>query len=117
MTVSAEIVTVLCMKWGAKYGPDYVNRLYGMVARHLRRPFRFVCLTDDALIAYVLALTRVWWGPPGEPSPPSSPPHPTPDSQKREPFVLQSVIVGLVVLILAAGVWPDALQMLLGGRP
>ena len=40
-------VTVLCMKWGAKYGPEYVNRLYGMVARNLARPFRFVCLTDD----------------------------------------------------------------------
>jgi hypothetical protein len=40
--------TVLCMKWGAKYGPEYVNRLYGMVARNLARPFRFVCLTDDA---------------------------------------------------------------------
>ncbi|HZZ88966.1 MAG TPA: glycosyltransferase [Caulobacteraceae bacterium] len=40
-------VTVLCMKWGAKYGPDYVNRLYGMVARNLARPFRFLCLTDD----------------------------------------------------------------------
>jgi len=37
------------MKWGAKYGPDYVNRLYGMVARNLGRPFRFVCLTDDAV--------------------------------------------------------------------
>nr|WP_246480359.1 glycosyltransferase [Inhella gelatinilytica] len=34
------------MKWGTKYGPEYVNRLYGMVARHLRGPFRFVCLTD-----------------------------------------------------------------------
>jgi hypothetical protein len=45
---SAAPVTVLCMKWGAKYGPDYVNRLYGMVARNLARPFRLVCLTDDA---------------------------------------------------------------------
>jgi hypothetical protein len=38
---------VLCMKWGTKYGPEYINRLYGMVARHLRGSFRFVCLTDD----------------------------------------------------------------------
>lgn len=43
-----EPVTVLCMKWGEKFGADYVNRLYGMVARRLARPFRFVCLTDDA---------------------------------------------------------------------
>lgn len=38
---------VLCMKWGTKYGPEYVNRLYGMVRRHLSGEFRFVCLTDD----------------------------------------------------------------------
>jgi hypothetical protein len=38
--------TVLCMKWGTKYGPEYVNRLYAMVQRHLRGPFQFVCLTD-----------------------------------------------------------------------
>ena len=37
---------VLCMKWGDKYGPEYVDRLYGMVRRHLRGDFRFVCLTD-----------------------------------------------------------------------
>ncbi len=39
---------ILCMKWGDKYGPEYVNRLYGMVRRHLRGEFRFVCLTDSA---------------------------------------------------------------------
>ena len=40
-------VNVLCIKWGTKYGPEYVNRLHSMVARHMHRPFRFVCLTDD----------------------------------------------------------------------
>lgn len=43
-----QAVNVLCIKWGKKYGPDYVNRLHSMVSRHLSRPFRFVCLTDDA---------------------------------------------------------------------
>jgi hypothetical protein len=38
---------VICVKWGQKYGPDYVNRLYGMVRRHVTGPFRLVCLTDD----------------------------------------------------------------------
>ncbi len=38
---------VLCMRWGTKYGPEYVNRLYSMVSRHLRGDFEFVCLTDD----------------------------------------------------------------------
>jgi len=39
---------VLCMKWGTKYGPEYVNRLYAMVRRHLTGDFRFICLTDDS---------------------------------------------------------------------
>jgi hypothetical protein len=43
-----QAVNVLCIKWGKKYGPDYVNKLHSMVSRHLKRPFRFVCLTDDA---------------------------------------------------------------------
>lgn len=42
-----EPVNVLCIKWGRKYGPEYVNRLRSMVRRHLKRPHRFVCLTDD----------------------------------------------------------------------
>ncbi len=39
--------TVICMKWGTRYGPDYVNRLYSMVQRHTARPTRVVCYTDD----------------------------------------------------------------------
>lgn len=38
---------ILCMKWGNKYGPEYVNRLYNMVRRNLTLPFTFVCLTDN----------------------------------------------------------------------
>ncbi|MFM8576024.1 MAG: glycosyltransferase, partial [Limnohabitans sp.] len=36
------------MKWGTKYGPEYVNRLFAMVRRHLTLDFQMVCLTDDA---------------------------------------------------------------------
>ncbi|MEZ5662306.1 MAG: glycosyltransferase [Burkholderiaceae bacterium] len=43
-----QAVNVLCIKWGTKYGPEYVNKLHSMVRRNLHRPFRFVCLTDDA---------------------------------------------------------------------
>jgi formate hydrogenlyase subunit 3/multisubunit Na+/H+ antiporter MnhD subunit len=71
----------------------------------------FILSSIFALIAYVLALTRCWWGPPDETDPSSTLEHPI-----KEPFVLQSVIVVLVVIILAAGIWPDALQMLFGGR-
>jgi hypothetical protein len=42
------MANVICMKWGTKYGPEYVNRLASMVGRHLKRPHRFVCMTDDA---------------------------------------------------------------------
>jgi hypothetical protein len=44
-----QAVNVLCIKWGKKYGPEYVNKLHNMVRRHLHRPFRFVCLTDDTV--------------------------------------------------------------------
>lgn len=40
-------VLVLCMKWGTLYGADYVNNLAHGVARHLSRPHRFICFTDD----------------------------------------------------------------------
>jgi hypothetical protein len=46
--MNSEIRQVVCVKWGKKYGPEYVNRLYGMVRRHLRPPFRFVCLADTS---------------------------------------------------------------------
>lgn len=38
---------VVCMKWGTRYGPEWVNRLYGMVKRNSTWNLRFVCLTDD----------------------------------------------------------------------
>lgn len=44
----APVRNVICMKWGSKYGPEYVNRLYAMVRRHLTGDFRMVCLTDDS---------------------------------------------------------------------
>lgn len=42
------MINIICMKWGDKYGADYVNALYGMTARHLSHAFRFVCFTDRA---------------------------------------------------------------------
>ncbi|MFN3831816.1 MAG: hypothetical protein ACK4SQ_06285 [Allorhizobium sp.] len=43
-----DTVLVLCMKWGDLYGPEYVNNLAAGVRRHLKRPYRFICFTDDA---------------------------------------------------------------------
>ena len=42
----SDKVNVLCLKWGRYYSVDYVNRLYANVRAHLKRPFRFVCVTD-----------------------------------------------------------------------
>ncbi|MGB0372873.1 MAG: glycosyltransferase [Opitutales bacterium] len=39
---------VICMKWGTKYGPHYVNRLYRHVSKNLSGDYRFICFTDDA---------------------------------------------------------------------
>ena len=38
---------VICMKWGTRYGAEYVNRLAAMVRKYLTLPYRFVCFTDD----------------------------------------------------------------------
>ena len=43
----SDPVTVLCVKFGHKYGREYVERLRNMVSRHLTVPYEFACLTDD----------------------------------------------------------------------
>jgi multicomponent Na+:H+ antiporter subunit A len=67
----------------------------------------FILSSVFALIAYVLALTRIWWGPPHSPH----------VLRTKEPLLMRATIVALVALILVAGAWPDSLTMLLGGRP
>jgi hypothetical protein len=39
---------VIAIRWGTKYGPEYLDRLYAMVERNVTGPFTFWCLTDDA---------------------------------------------------------------------
>lgn len=39
-------VNVVSIKWGTKFPPYYVNRLYAGVARNLQLPFRFICFTE-----------------------------------------------------------------------
>lgn len=43
----SETRQVICIRWGDKYGPEYVNRLYAMVERSVTPPFTFHCITDD----------------------------------------------------------------------
>lgn len=66
-----------------------------------------------ALIAYTLALTRNWWGPPHTTdSPPLSA-----QSSVSEPFALQGTIVLLVAIMLIVGIWPEVIGLLHWGRP
>ena len=43
-----SVANVICIKWGSLFGPEYVNRLYAGVRRHLSLPVRFFCMTEDA---------------------------------------------------------------------
>jgi NADH:ubiquinone oxidoreductase subunit 5 (subunit L)/multisubunit Na+/H+ antiporter MnhA subunit len=73
----------------------------------------FVASSIFALIAYVLALTKFWWGPLQDGSSP-----PVSESLRvKEPLVIQGTIIALVALLLIAGVWPGTLQLLHWGRP
>ena len=70
----------------------------------------FILSSILALVAYVLALTGTWWGPPAMTI------RRTADrTNAKEPFLLQATIVLLVALILAAGIWPSLLDMISGG--
>jgi multicomponent Na+:H+ antiporter subunit D len=72
----------------------------------------FILSSVLALIAYVLALTRVWWGPANDEGAPLLPTPPA-----KEPLLLQTVIVALVGFLLITGAWPRVLELLPGGRP
>jgi hypothetical protein len=60
-------VLVACVKTGTLYGPEYVNRLVAMLARHTTKPHEVVCLTDDptGVTCRVLHLEQQqlpgWW--------------------------------------------------------
>jgi len=41
------MTSVVCIKVGDKYGPEYVNKLERMVKKHTWADYEFVCLTDN----------------------------------------------------------------------
>lgn len=55
---------VICVKWGDKYGEDYVYKLQSMCARHLPA-HEFVCVTDEpveGVTCYPLVCDLpTWW--------------------------------------------------------
>jgi hypothetical protein len=62
-------ITVLCVRFGNKYGREYVERLRNMVSRHMTIPYEFVCLTDDqhpvagvrSIVQPNANYARGWW--------------------------------------------------------
>jgi hypothetical protein len=40
---------IVCIKWGTKFSPEYVNRLFYGVRRNTTLPFAFHCFTDDVM--------------------------------------------------------------------
>lgn len=41
------VVNFITLKWGSKYGPEYVNRLYKTLLNIYSGEFTFYCFTDD----------------------------------------------------------------------
>ncbi len=63
-----EMLTVYCVLWGTKYSPVYVKLLRAMVARHLKTPHRFVCITDyqffddpEIIVQAPVVDWHTWW--------------------------------------------------------
>ena len=62
-------IRILCVRFGNRYGRDYVERLRNMVARHITIPYEFVCLTDDlhpiegvrSIVQPNANYARGWW--------------------------------------------------------
>jgi multicomponent K+:H+ antiporter subunit A len=66
--------------------------------------FAFVLSSGFALVAYALALTRMWWGPESSSL-----------TAGKEPILLRGTVMVLVVLLLVGGLWPNALQAITWG--
>lgn len=41
------MINIVCLKWGGKYGPEYVNRLFYALRRNTTRDYQFWCLTEQ----------------------------------------------------------------------
>jgi hypothetical protein len=62
---------LVCVKWGDKFSPEHVNRLYRMAKKNISLPFNFYCWTEDPTGLYdeinivsldeTLDLKAWWW--------------------------------------------------------
>ena len=67
--------------------------------------FAFVLSSMFALVSYVLALGRDWWGPRDNEE----------ATAHREPLLLCVTVGAMVAILLVAGLWPDAAAALVRG--
>ena len=56
----SEVNTILCVKWGNKYGNDYVLNLKSQCDRYSKTPFNFYCLTDNPINGFDIELPSHW---------------------------------------------------------
>lgn len=42
------MINILCVKWGSKYGHEYVNNLYAGISRNTTVNFKLHCFTEDS---------------------------------------------------------------------
>jgi len=64
------LIKIICLKWGEKYGSEYVNRLCNGIKRNCTLPFELHCFTDnkagidETVITHDLpysATVASWW--------------------------------------------------------
>jgi NADH:ubiquinone oxidoreductase subunit 2 (subunit N) len=80
-------------------------RIYGVAAQSGRILLAvFVLASMLALISYVRALTKYWWGAAD-----------TETVTVKEPFTVCATMVGLIVVLLLGGLWPNVLPTLIRG--
>ena len=42
------MIQIICIKWGTKYSPDYIEKLFRGIQRNTSKEFSFVCFTDNS---------------------------------------------------------------------
>jgi hypothetical protein len=65
----SDKITVLCVRFGTKYGREYVERLRNMVQRYFTVPHEIACLTDDyepiegvrTIFQPQAGYNKLWW--------------------------------------------------------
>ena len=43
------MINIYTVKWGFKYGPEYVNSIFDQCKKHVTSDFNFYCLTEHAI--------------------------------------------------------------------